>query len=89
MPTQLLADQSFNYFCMHDNNYNYDPAWENRAYAHIKFGHFFGPWNSNSVPKHTVSVVKLLHLVENTMGTSMKFTELSIPYTEGEISGIM
>ena len=41
------------------------------------------------MPKHTVSVSKLLHLVENTMGTSIKFTELSIPYTEGEVSGIM
>ena len=54
-----------------------DLAWENRAYAHVKFDHFFGLWSFITLCLNIVAILmKLLRVVLYTMGNVMQLTEL-------------
>ena len=53
-----------------------DPAWEDGAYVHIKFDHFFELWGCTTVhPKFSLSM-KLSKLIEHTRENLIQFTEL-------------
>ena len=65
-----------------------DLAWENRAYVHIKFDHFWTLKFHNFVPKHNL-FIKLLQQVEYTIKKFNVIYKTHIAYTDSEICEIM
>ena len=65
-----------------------DPAWENKAYVHIKFDQFFEIYNYNFVPTPSLSKHRKLASTAH-IGKCNAIYRTCTACTEGEISGTM